>query len=114
MIQVLGQLKRTWGTAILFGVCLFLQILYPFIAPPKLLSSAVSTRNLQAMTAGKSGYEIFGFAPYWNFDKLGGTDFNALTTLAYFDIPLTGSGDLNIYDPGYTSFWSDQATSLFE
>lgn len=107
------HIQRNGVTALLFGVCLLVQILYPFFVPSKLLSSAFSSK-IAAMAASKSGYEVFGFAPYWNFAKLAGTDFNALTTLAYFDIPVSGTGDLNTIDTGYTSFWSDQATALFE
>lgn len=117
---MLGLQKYITGnavTALLFIGCLLLQFFYPFSATQKMLSPVsvkAPVRLLSMQQSQKSGYEVFGFAPYWNFDKLGGVDFNALTTLAYFDIPVTGTGDLNTQDAGYTSFWSDQATQLFE
>lgn len=58
--------------------------------------------------------EVFGFAPYWNFDKLDGVDFSVLTTLAYFDIPVDATGDFDIYSAGYQTFESDAATKLFD
>src|SRR5689334_3641191 len=65
---------------------------------------AQRTNKLQALTHGKKGYEVFGFAPYWTFDNLQNIDFNVLTTLAYFNIPVNADGSFNTLDPGYQTF----------
>ena len=57
--------------------------------------------------------EVFGFAPYWNFDKLDSIDFSILTTIAYFDIPVDAQGNLDKNGYGYQTFMSGKATELF-
>lgn len=56
---------------------------------------------------------MFGFAPYWNFNKLQNEDFSQVTTLAYFSITVDGEGNM-VNDAGYRGFYSPQATSLFQ
>ncbi len=68
---------------------------------------------LHPLTAGKNTGEVFGFAPYWAFNQMGGIDFSTLTTLAYFGVPVSPTGDLDTYDQGYITFQSPQATDLF-
>lgn len=70
---------------------------------------AVSTTTLKT-----DNKEVFGFLPYWNLDKTSTIDFNTLTTLAYFSVPISPDGSLNQSDPGYADFQSDQATALFQ
>lgn len=62
----------------------------------------------------KGNKEIFGFAPYWNIDKLENTNFNLLTTLAYFGVPVNSNGTLAQDDQGYIIFQSKKATSIFQ
>lgn len=64
--------------------------------------------------ASKGKYEVMGFAPHWTLDELENVDFNILTTIAYFGVPVLGSGDLDVSDPGYKIFKSRQATDLFK
>lgn len=59
------------------------------------------------------GNEVFGFAPYWTFDKLDNVDFSVLTTFAYFGVPVDGDGNLSKDDYGYSVFKSDKATDIF-
>ena len=70
--------------------------------------------KVQAQTKEEKKYEVFGFAPYWSFKKLDNVDFNTLTTLAYFGVPVSKSGDLVKNDPGYTTFMSQKATEIFQ
>lgn len=58
-------------------------------------------------------YEVFGFAPHWKLNQLDNVDFNILTTLAYFGIPVNADGTLDKADVGYRTFESDLAKSLF-
>lgn len=62
----------------------------------------------------KSGYEVFGFAPYWNINKLDQVDFNVLTTFAYFGVPVKANGALDHADIGYTTFKGKKAQGLFD
>lgn len=73
----------------------------------------IRSNKLHTLSHGKKGYEVFGFAPYWTFDNLQNIDFNVLTTLAYFSVPVRADGTLNTEDPGYQTFTSDKATQLF-
>lgn len=70
-------------------------------------------QSLQPIAVAKNKSEVFGFAPYWTFDKLDNIDFDTLTTLAYFSVPVDGNGDLVKSDVGYQTFKSRQATQLF-
>ncbi len=58
-------------------------------------------------------YEVFGFAPYWTINKLDNVDFNVLTTLAYFGVPVNSDGSFDEDDIGYKTFHSKKATDLF-
>lgn len=69
--------------------------------------------HLTTLTHGKDGHEVFGFAPYWTIDKMQDVDFNVLTTLAYFGVPVEPNGAINTQDVGYQMFTSDKATQLF-
>ncbi|MDO8658776.1 MAG: glycoside hydrolase family 18 protein [Candidatus Levybacteria bacterium] len=69
--------------------------------------------DLKPIEKNKGQYEIFGFAPYWTFSKLDNIDFNLLTTLAYFGVPVDANGNLDKSDYGYEVFQSEKATKLF-
>src|SRR5690242_14276587 len=77
---------------------LFCILLILFIARPnvsQIISPLVTFGHLQPLTDKQKGYEVFGFAPYWNINKLDNVDFNVLTTFAYFGIPVGADGELN-------------------
>lgn len=76
------------------------------------LSNRYKGNAQQAML--KSGYEVFGFAPYWNINKLDQVDFNVLTTFAYFGVPIKANGSLDKGDIGYTTFKGKKAQELFD
>lgn len=80
------------------------KIVNPFISP---------LSKLSPVTVNKNKKEVFGFAPYWTFDKVDNTDFDVLTTLAYFGVPVDTYGNLDKNDPGYATFTSKRATEVF-
>lgn len=97
-------------------ILVLLAILYFF---PILESSPVQKLisplvPLHPLEESKKGHEIFGFAPHWNISKLDNIDFDALTTLAYFGVPIKADGGLNRADYGYKVFKSRKATDLFK
>lgn len=80
------------------------RFLTPLISPLQPLSASVN----------KGSYEVFGFAPYWTFDKLSNVNFNTLTTFAYFGVEVGSDGNLDKEGAGYQTFRSSQATSIFK
>ncbi|CAN5186781.1 hypothetical protein BH09PAT2_BH09PAT2_09970 [soil metagenome] len=73
-------------------------------------------KPLQSLSANQvkdKPREVFGFLPYWNFKNTDNIDYEALTTLAYFDVKMDPSGNLIKNDAGYESFTSDKATQIF-
>lgn len=69
--------------------------------------------SLRPITNNKGNHEVFGFAPFWTFEKLDNIDFNVLTTLSYFGVPVDSNGNLVRSDYGYIVFQSKEATKLF-
>lgn len=67
----------------------------------------------QTPVAASSGYEVFGFAPYWTLFNLGNINWKILTTFAYFSLPVlsNGSVDRNSYE--WQVFGSEQLNTLF-
>lgn len=82
--------------------------------PMQNIQLLLSPTSLQPITQNKGKYEVFGFAPHWTLHKLHNIDFQVLTTLAYFDIPILSDGNLDTQGPGYESFMSKEATTLFK
>jgi spore germination protein len=70
--------------------------------------------NLTPLKSAKPGYEVFGFAPHWTFNKLDNVDFQTLTTLAYFGVEAKPDGNLDREGKGYEVFMSDKATEVFK
>jgi spore germination protein len=73
-----------------------------------------SLHPLTPLKESKTGYQVYGYAPYWTFDNLDNVDFTTLTTFAYFGVPLDVDGNLVKDDPGYATFVSDHATQVFK
>lgn len=69
--------------------------------------------SLHSLNITKSSKEVFGFAPFWTFDKLDKVDLDTLTTVSYFGVPVLGDGSLDKSDQGYITFKSHQATEFF-
>ncbi len=98
------------------GILLVIAI---FAANPaaKMISPLLNqNQNLAPLTSDqtKKGYEVFGFAPYWTFNKLENVDFEVLTTMAYFGVELDGEGNLDKSGKGYETYKSDYATEIFK
>ena len=83
------------------------QMVTPLLTP---------TQNLEPLTNAqtKKGYEVFGFAPYWTFNKLQNVDFEVLTTMAYFGVEVDGEGNLDRESKGYETYKSEYATEVFK
>ncbi|MBI2268409.1 MAG: glycoside hydrolase family 18 protein [Candidatus Blackburnbacteria bacterium] len=97
-----------WGAI----AVIFILILNSLPYTPEMLSP-LGKQNLKPLTEEKDSQEVFGFAPYWTINKLENVDFNVLTTLAYFGVPVKGDGNLDKRNQGYTTFKSDSATEVF-
>ncbi len=82
------------------------QLIQPIFRNPQKLEPLTDQQS-------KKGYEVFGFAPYWTFNKLQNVDFNVLTTIAYFGVELNGNGELDKNSKGYETYKSDYATDIF-
>lgn len=81
----------------------------------KLISPITNPLHSLTQTQVKNNsHEVFGFAPYWTMSKLDNVDFNVLTTLSYFGVPVNSDGSFDTSDPGYTTFQSKRATELFK
>lgn len=105
----MNKFKRYWFYTLAIIGCLIALI---FVTSPSKISEIISP--LQNNTAkASSPYEVFGFAPYWNLKKLDNINFNTLTTLAYFDLPLLADGQYDTDSPGYRGFKTQAASDLF-
>lgn len=98
--------------ALLDFFLILLIIFYGTLLPQGMVSPLISP--LKPLSQGKGGYEVFGFAPYWTFDKLQNVNFNVLTTLAYFGVSVSSGGSLDKDGVGYRTFVSSDATRIFQ
>lgn len=103
----MNYFKRYWSYTVLTLACLLVIF---FVTNPSKISQIISPLQ-SSNSSGK--YEVFGFAPYWNLKKLDNINFNSLSTLAYFDMPLLENGDFDTTSPGYQKFETPEATALF-
>ncbi|OGY09244.1 MAG: hypothetical protein A2782_01865 [Candidatus Blackburnbacteria bacterium RIFCSPHIGHO2_01_FULL_43_15b] len=95
------------------GLALWLLGVALMSKPVDVLSPLYPNHIRPVANASHIGYEIFGFAPHWTLDKLDNVDFNVLTTLAYFGVPVLADGNLDTSSRGYEVFKSNNATELF-
>lgn len=103
--------KDLYLTLFVSSIICYLLILFGGLELSRDLISPIG--GLKPIEQNKGNHEIFGFAPYWTFDKLDNIDFNLLTTFAYFGVPVDASGNLDKNDYGYAVFQSKKATKLF-
>lgn len=108
--------KFKYLIAALLDLSLITAILFFGSQPAgKIFSPLISPLTpLTPLTNVKSDHQVFGFAPYWNIDKLDGVNFKVLTTFAYFGVDVSGNGDLDKDSDGYETFKSSKATQLFK
>ncbi len=112
-----GEVIWSFVTYSLAFTCLML--VFAIGTPADLRNSLISPivesfKPLMPLNEGKTGYQVYGYAPYWTFNKLDNVDFSTLTTLAYFGVPIDSEGNLVKEDPGYVTFMSDRATQTFK
>ena len=69
---------------------------------------AVAATSLQPKTT-LLRKEIFGYMPYWMLAQVNNIDYSLLSTIAYFDVEINGSGDVTT-DNGWSS--SSTVTTL--
>jgi spore germination protein YaaH len=115
-LQGTANFELLWSHFVGFSalVALCLLILLNLKPIGKIISPLMQTSSeLKPLTNGKSGYEVFGFLPWWNINKTENIDFSTLTTLAYFGIPVDTAGNLTTDDLGYERFTSKKTTDLF-
>lgn len=95
---------------------LFIATLFTFRPVRDLVNPSVERVSdiLSPLAETKPGYEVFGFAPHWTFNKLDNIDFETLTTLAYFGVEAKPDGNLDKEGVGYETFMSPKATQLFK
>lgn len=107
---------------IVFNLILFVSFASLAFSPTRKITEALvfpliplkPLEETKVESSNWSGKQVFGFAPFWTFDKLDGVDLKTLTTLAYFSIPVQADGSLDRFDPGYQTFISKKATKLFK
>lgn len=106
--------RRSVQAPVLFILSLFLITLTVFQPLKEYINFAQKEELLSPLSNSKPGYEVFGFAPHWTFDKLDSVDFGTLTTMAYFGLEAKPDGNLDTTGPGYKVFMSDRATEVFK
>ncbi len=105
--------RSKYFLASVLDIFLVLVILFNgFSSAQRLIIPLISP--LSPLTESKGGYEVFGFAPYWTFNKLDNVNFNVLTTLSYFGVDVNPDGSLDKGGQGYQTFISDHATDVFK
>lgn len=113
-----SNLYKVWSlvTFFLANIALISIIALGFPQVTSYVSPLVANlSSLKPLTKPRdSGYEVFGFAPFWTINKLDSVDFELLTTFAYFGVPIKNNGGLDKSDYGYTVFKSDKATEIFK
>lgn len=113
-LQSLDNLFLTFFVALI--ACFITIIVFSFSKNEKIISPIVSPIPWLGsinINQNKGKHEVFGFAPYWTFNKLDNVDFNVLTTLAYFGVTVNADGNLDRTDVGYYTFQSKKATQIF-
>ncbi|OGH25521.1 MAG: hypothetical protein A3E68_02500 [Candidatus Levybacteria bacterium RIFCSPHIGHO2_12_FULL_39_39] len=114
-INISNLKARASRLFIAIGAALLLSMIMNFnFVSKSIISPLANDRHTESVQGKQETYEIFGFAPYWTINKLENVDFNVLTTLAYFGIPVKTNGTLDTSDTGYQVFKSPKATALFE
>lgn len=110
-----NNLVWTYFSLVLLSLFMCLLVLINNDLGQKIISPIwESIHGLEPLKESKKSHEVFGFAPYWTFNKLDNVDYETLTTFAYFGIDVYEDGTLDTEGPGYTTFMSDKATTIFK
>lgn len=118
-LKNLDYKKRGFWFLILILSILCLNIVFykEISSAPQQISTILNMSqddSLKPLVKPKQGYEVFGFAPYWTFNKLDNVDFSTLTTFSYFGVEVDGEGNLDKSGQGYKTFMSEKATEIFK
>lgn len=97
---------RKLGTvAALLDVFCLLLIFALVLKPTQHLISPLFA-PLQSLVRRNTAYETFTFAPGSGYNKLTRIDYNGLSAVAFFDVPVNPDGSLQQYSNGYQTFRS--------
>ncbi|HVZ67546.1 MAG TPA: glycoside hydrolase family 18 protein [Patescibacteria group bacterium] len=113
IFSALRQIKKDKASSFLLTISLLIILSVVFgmnILDTQIISPLA---NKKAPITKANEYEVFGFAPYWTINKLDNVDYNVLTTLSYFGVPINSDGTLDKSNVGYQTFESDKATDVF-
>ncbi len=122
-LVIINYLKKLVSTkqgryriGIVLDVACMALIIFNGIAPAKrILPPLLSSFNhFQTQAQLKIPTETFAFAPSLASNKFDYIDFNGLSTLAFFDVPVDADGSLMTSSRGYRAFKSADAVSLFD
>jgi spore germination protein len=107
--------ERTWSFVTSFLAIICIALIFANNPNPieKIINPLLAGDSLAPLEKSDHKYEVFGFVPFWTMHRVDNVDFETLSTLAYFGVPVLPSGDLDTEDIGYTRFHSDKATELF-
>jgi spore germination protein YaaH len=95
-----------------FGV--FLVLISPTFSLPNIAAFINPMADSMKVSAKSSNHEVLGFAPYWTIKKLQNIDYQTLTTLAYFGLPITADGTYDINSPGYQTLFATETQEVFK
>jgi hypothetical protein len=105
--------RRVLGITALAAVLALGGALTTATDPPTGLASSRSILP-RAHRAPAVTHEVYGYLPYWELNR--GTarllDYGSLSTIAFFAIPVTGSGALDRRSPGYRAYLSSAAAAV--
>ncbi len=109
--------KKRYSLATVVDLCFIILILILGADPaskilPPLVSPFISLH--QQLSHSKPTEEVFSFAPGLAPNKFSRIDFNGLSTLSYFDVPVNADGSLNKDHRSYLAFKSEESSQLFE
>jgi predicted chitinase len=80
------------------------KLISPIFAPLQTLHEIIDAKQQQ---------ETFAFIPGWSRNKFDDVSFEGISTIAFFDVPVSEDGSLNRDTVGYEAFRSDDAADLF-
>ncbi len=109
MQKILHKASQVFATIIFAFALSFVLNINLFIS----MGLFSSQQKIETPVA-KKDYEVFGFAPYWTINSLDNVDYNTLTTMAYFGVPMNADGTLDKTHPGYTTIFSPKAKEAFK
>ncbi len=115
--RLLGSKKFRYKIAACIDLILIFLILINGRQPAqRMISPLVSSLHdsFYSITQHRTTQESFAFVPGLARNKFEDIDLEGLSSLSFFDVPLTEDGQINLNSRGYASFTSDEASKLFD